>query len=53
MSTTATYYIMSAAGDVREAMIKLENEIKEPTQTRTDTNRTVNAAPGPISTMVQ
>jgi hypothetical protein len=36
VSTTATYYIKTAADDVRNAMTLLENRIAEPTQTQTE-----------------
>ena len=36
VSTTATYYIKTAADDVRSAMTKLENHIAEATQIKTD-----------------
>jgi hypothetical protein len=35
-STTATYYIKSAADDVRNAMEKLENQIAESAGTQSD-----------------
>ena|ERR1035438_2733717 len=41
VSTTATYYIKSAAGDVRDAMSKLENNIPAP-KPLTDTFGTQN-----------
>jgi integrase len=37
VSTTATYYIKTAAADVRSAMATLENHIAESDQARTDT----------------
>lgn len=37
VSTTATYYIKTAAADVRTAMATLENHIAESVQTQTDT----------------
>jgi hypothetical protein len=37
VSTTATYYIKTAAADVRSAMMTLENRIAESPQTQTDT----------------
>jgi integrase len=40
VSTTASYYIKSAADDVRNAMTKLENQITVSSQTQTDTNGT-------------
>jgi integrase len=49
VSTTATYYIKTAAADVRSAMMKLENQIGESASTQTDTNGTLEAprAQGP------
>ncbi|PYX41993.1 MAG: hypothetical protein DMG81_02475 [Acidobacteria bacterium] len=41
VSTTATYYIKTAAGDVRDAMEKLENQIARSEQVQSDTNRTL------------
>lgn len=41
VSTTATYYIKTAAEDVRSAMTKLENHIAEARQTQQDTNGTL------------
>jgi integrase len=43
VSTTASYYIKSAADDVRSAMTKLENQITVTSQTQTDTNGTLTA----------
>jgi len=40
VSTTATYYIKTAAGDVRSAMTKLENHIADADRIQSDTNRT-------------
>jgi hypothetical protein len=37
VSTTATYYIKTAADDVRNAMVKLEKHISEAAQIKTDT----------------
>jgi integrase len=42
VGTTATYYIKTAADDVRTAMTKLENQIAESGNTLSDTNRTLN-----------
>jgi integrase len=42
VSTTATYYIKTAADDVRNAMSKLENRIAEPSQIQPDTAGTPN-----------
>jgi len=41
VSTTASYYIKSAADDVRSAMAKLENELSATQKTQTDTNGTL------------
>ena len=43
VSTTATYYIKTAAEDVRHAMAKLENHIPEAGQSQSDTNRTLDS----------
>ena len=43
VSTTATYYIKTAADDVRSAMTKLENHLEASAQSRADTNGTLNA----------
>ncbi len=40
VSTTATYYIKTAAVDVRDAMTKLENHIAEAGRIQPDTNAT-------------
>jgi integrase len=41
VSTTATYYIKTAAVDVRSAMTKLENHIAEADRNQSDTNGTL------------
>lgn len=41
VSTTATYYIKTAAADVRSAMTTLENHITETARTQQDTNGTL------------
>ena len=41
VSTTATYYIKTAADDVRKAMTRLENRISEGSLVQSDTNRTL------------
>jgi hypothetical protein len=46
VSTTATYYIKTAAADVRSAMAKLENHIAESGQAQTDTPGTPESRPG-------
>lgn len=49
VSTTANYYIKTAADDVRNAMIKLEKMVPETTaQTVGDTFGTLNTAPGAL-----
>jgi integrase len=53
VSTTATYYIKTAADDVRDAMTKLENRIAESAQTLTDTQRTLNSEQTPASSRIQ
>jgi integrase len=47
VSTTATYYIKTAAADVRTAMATLETHIAESVQTQADTVGT--PAPGSIN----
>jgi hypothetical protein len=41
VSTTATYYIKTAAADVRNAMVKLEERIAEVGRVQSDANETV------------
>jgi len=53
VSTTATYYIKTAAADVRSAMTKLENQIAEAAQSQADTHRTLEALMGPGSSTIQ
>lgn len=52
VSTTATYYIKTAADDVRKAMTTLENHIEEAVQIRSDTkealDRNSNVEPATI-----
>jgi len=43
VSTTATYYIKTAAVDVRRAMTKLENHIAEAGRIQSDTNGTLDS----------
>ena len=43
VSTTATYYIKTAAVDVRNAMTKLENHIAEADRIQSDTNGTLDS----------
>ncbi len=43
VSTTATYYIKTAAVDVRSAMAKLENHIAEADRIQSDTNGTLDS----------
>ena len=49
VSTTATYYIKTVAEDVRNAMVKLENNIP---QTQSDTQGTLRVHACPIPTSV-
>jgi hypothetical protein len=42
VSTTATYYIKTAANDVRDAMAKLEIHIAQLAPNKKDTSRTPN-----------
>lgn len=53
VSTTATYYIKTAADDVRKAMAMLENWIAESSQIQTDTNGTPDAHPSVGPSTVQ
>ena len=53
VSTTATYYIKTAAEDVKSAMTKLENSIAEAGKAQADTNRTLEALSGTNPTIVQ
>lgn len=43
VSTTATYYIKTAADDVKQAMVKLENNIAEAVPAVPDTYGTLTA----------
>ena len=51
VSTTATYYIKTAADDVRNAMSKLENNIPAP-KSLTDTFGTLNEESRAVPTSV-
>jgi len=53
VSTTATYYITTAADDVRDAMTKLENRIAEPDDAQSDTSGTVTSRQPNVSTKLQ
>jgi hypothetical protein len=53
VSTTTTYYIKTAADDVRMAMTKLENHIPEGVRLKSDTNGTPNAASFPAAQVIQ
>jgi hypothetical protein len=53
VSTTATYYIKTAAADVRIAMEKLENHIAESAEIQTDTVGTVQPVRVIASTTIQ
>ena len=53
VSTTATYYIKTAADDVRKAMAMLENQIAESSQIQTDTTGTPDAHPSVGPSTVQ
>jgi hypothetical protein len=44
VSTTATYYIKTAAVDVRSAMATLENHITEAGRIESDTNGTLDSS---------
>jgi len=53
VSTTATYYIKTAADDVRGAMAKLENHIAPSAEVQTDTTGTLESHLGLASTVIQ
>ena len=53
VSTTASYYIKSAADDVRSAMAKLENQITVTSETLSDTNGTLNGRVTPQPHAIQ
>jgi hypothetical protein len=53
VSTTATYYIKTAADDVRNAMAKLEDRIADSSQTQSDTIGTLNNQRANASTTIQ
>ena len=53
VSTTATYYIKTAADDVRNAMAMLENRIAESGQIQTDTVGTPDDLPSVGPSTVQ
>jgi integrase len=53
VSTTATYYIKTAADDVRNAMTMLENRISESSQIQSDTVRTPSGKPTAGPTTIQ
>lgn len=53
VSTTATYYIKTAAADVRSAMTKLENHIAEAARSRADTNGTLETLSGSGPSTIQ
>lgn len=53
VSTTATYYIKTAAVDVRSAMAKLENHIAEADRIQSDTNGTLESNPNVEPSTIQ
>jgi hypothetical protein len=53
VSTTATYYIKTAADGVCNAMWKLEKQISESGKTLSDTNRTLNRLSAGRSASIQ
>jgi integrase len=53
VSTTATYYIKTAADDVRNAMAKLETQVSVTSQTLSDTNGTLTARVTPQPHAIQ
>jgi integrase len=53
VSTTATYYIKTAAGDVRDAMAKLENHISQSGLSQSDTNGTLKEDAAALAVSIQ
>ena len=53
VSTTATYYVKTAAADVRNAMAKLENQSVEAGQSQLDTGETLDSFFGARSSGIQ
>ena len=53
VSTTATYYIKTAAGDVHSSMEKLEKHIAEAAMRESDTNGTLTKLATPLPQAVQ
>jgi integrase len=53
VNTTATYYIKTAAADVRSAMTKLENHIAAVGRIQADTNGTLDALSGSNPSTIQ
>ena len=53
VSTTGTYYIKTAADDVRGAMTKLENHIAEAGEAQRDTNGTLDSLQAITSPTIQ
>jgi histidinol-phosphate/aromatic aminotransferase/cobyric acid decarboxylase-like protein len=53
VSTTLTYYIKTAADDVRKAMLTLENGVTEAGQVQSDTERTLEGKSLPDPSSVQ
>ena len=53
VSTTATYYIKTAAADIRNAMVKLEERIAEVGRVQSDANGTVDTEPAAEPLTVQ
>ena len=53
VGTTDTYYINTAADDVRTAMSKVEKQISESGKTLSDTNRTLNGLSAGPSASIQ
>jgi hypothetical protein len=53
VSTTLTYYIKTAADDVRKAMMTLENGVTEAGHVQSDTERTLEGKSLPDPSTVQ
>jgi integrase len=53
VSTTATYYIKTAAGDIQEAMAKLENHISQSVRSQSNTNGTPKRQTAVVAASIQ
>ena len=53
VSTTVTYYIKTAADDVKQAMEKLENNVPQTPQNARDTHRTPEPSQAKVEPTIQ